>query len=162
MNGILTRHLNAIGHVERRYFAVPEGFALLTRLEQIDRAGMPLPESQRWEVNPIVEMNLGRFLESIFISTKGYFRFVAFIVADTSFGSGEPISRPGMQVLFARGYGDLPDDLGQRLVRDTTNCTVLIYEFVVTDVERETRVSDPSAIGARAHLLGLNLAEQLQ
>ena len=42
--------LQQAGYSELSYYAVPEGFAILTRLEKINTDGSSLPEEERWLV----------------------------------------------------------------------------------------------------------------
>jgi hypothetical protein len=93
-------------------FGIPDGFALLARLERINPDGSPYPGRLRWDVDPIPPRSLDEYLLDLFFSPPGYFRVVAFAVASSEpVGSNPDASLPatteGAKVL-PHEIADLP------------------------------------------------------
>ncbi len=155
-----SRVFNQVGHLERRYFYLPwePGFVMISRLEQTDRDGIALTGTARWEADVHFEYASPLdFLRSIFIPIEGHFRIVVFVVSVEAFSYGEPVLRADAISWFADGYENLPWSIGRLLVTERVRCTLLIYEFNVTDIDRVTSVSFPSQIGMDQHVANLNM-----
>ncbi len=45
---VISDALDSCGYVEKSYYSVPEGFAIVTRLEHINENGSPKNISERW------------------------------------------------------------------------------------------------------------------
>ena len=64
----LVEALDATGYYDKAYFSVPDGFALVTRLEQIEANGKSLQPPDRWsvQVKPLREFSLPAYLQALF------------------------------------------------------------------------------------------------
>ncbi|MGB2863641.1 MAG: hypothetical protein WBC05_09985, partial [Sedimentisphaerales bacterium] len=87
----LSRALDIAGYVEKSYYAAPDGFALVARLEQINPDGTPKSGSDRWavEVRPLHRFSLSGYLRALFKSDPGYFRIIVFIVTPHPFDKSD-------------------------------------------------------------------------
>jgi hypothetical protein len=145
--------LDRCGYVEKKYFTVPEGFAVVTRLERISADGTPLSPG-RWslETGPMHSFDLGEYLRRLFTANPGHFRIIVFITTSKPFTeSGAPIDAATAQRWFHEGLNRLPAELGARLVSEQDETTALIYEFERLEGKDPAFVSQ-SVIGAVAHL----------
>jgi hypothetical protein len=86
-NVILQNALRRTGYDTVSYLAVPHGFALVTRIEQIDNTGEPKPGASRWslEVQPLGfrKFSLSAYLHAQFYADPGRYRVLAFVVTDS-------------------------------------------------------------------------------
>jgi len=69
-------------YFERSYYGVPDGFALVTRLEQINSDGTSKEIPDRWstEIGPLRKFSLKPYLDALFRARTGYYRIIVFIV----------------------------------------------------------------------------------
>jgi len=159
----LLKALDPAGYVERRYFAFPGGFAMVSRLERIEANGKPATE--RWALdNPrMVEFSLSKYLRALFFAPSGRFRFVAFVVTDRPLTeSVSPTTREEYQRLFGTGIlNGLPAELRRVRISDETRCTVLIYEFLKPPGNAEATMVSPSSLSALQHLTAASLTPPL-
>jgi hypothetical protein len=72
------------GYSERSFYSVPDGFALVSRMEQITVNGESRPGSDRWstDMTPHV-FSLRSYLSTLFTSSPCRYRVIAFIVSPT-------------------------------------------------------------------------------
>jgi hypothetical protein len=155
---ILVAALNAGGYGTRSYYSVPSGFALATRIEQINEDGTPKMPPARFALEPEA-VSLFRpmdYLKALLKGVPGYYRVIVFIVTDTPFQASD--KRPteaqatawvssGVNVL-PRAIGDLP------FTRDV-NCTALVYEFTRKPGadSNATEFALPGHLDAMTHLV---------
>jgi len=128
----LSRALDSRGYVEKSYYAVPGGFAIGTRLEQIDDSGRPKTEPARWASSPgpINPFSLGAYVRALFTAPKGRYRIIVFIVTATPFGSsGKTVSADEAQKWLSAGLNKLPPSIGAQPYTPDVTTTALIYEF---------------------------------
>jgi hypothetical protein len=160
----LTIALGRAGYRELSYFAVPHGFALVTRLEQIDSDGTPKNGPNRWSVQfaaPLV-FSLREYLRALLTATPGYYRIVAFVVTDL------PITSKATTTNFAvakdwlwMGSNRLPASIGILKYSESYSCTVLIYEFEQRSGEESVTMLTPSPVPADEHLRRARIWESL-
>lgn len=76
----LASALRANGYVERSYYAVPDGFALVTRLEQIGSDGTSKPPPGRWSLSSrsASDFTLSDYVRALFTADPGYYRVIVF------------------------------------------------------------------------------------
>lgn len=129
--GHLVAALGQAGYSEKSFYVVPGGFALVTRLEQIEPDGTPLPEPARWsQALPHREIfSLADFIESLFTAPVGNYRVIAFIVTDVPFSSRGELSAAEMGDLLAGGLGWLPEEVRAKTFTAGHVGTALIYQF---------------------------------
>lgn len=147
--------LDVSGYFERSYYAVPGGFALVTRLEQINPDGTPMEGDNRWqvEVGPIRSFSLEAYLRALFTSSPGYFRIVVFIVTPYPFSQADAsVDRQDAIAWLSRGAHILPPEIGNLPYTERHSCTALIYEFEKIAGEQKARTLIPGRMLGRTHL----------
>ena len=152
-------------YFEKSYFAVPDGFALVTRLEQINDDGTPKAEPQRWasEVGPLREFSLAAYLRALFTSNVGYFRVIVFIVTHYPFSQADiRVDRKQAIKWLGNGLNKLPRSIGESLYSIDYSCTALIYEFEKSDSEKAVKTKIPGRLSGRTHLVKSQLWSQLE
>jgi hypothetical protein len=157
----LGRALDSKGYVEKSYYLVPNGFAIVTRMERIFEDGRSFTEPDRWIVEGYRILSLDNYFQSLFRVDKGYFRIVTFVVTDQPFAaSASQVTSKSATRWLHDGANYLPQPIaGQRTPR-SAQCTVLIYEFVKQ--HNADPVFDlPSLIGANQHVTGTGVLNAL-
>ncbi|MEX2497486.1 MAG: hypothetical protein WD397_01260 [Wenzhouxiangellaceae bacterium] len=149
----LGQALSGAGYVERSYFSVPDGFALVTRLEQIGPDGTPLDPPDRWsaDAGPVRQFDLRTVLRALFTANPGYFRILVFVVSPHPFNqSKEMVRREEAMEWLQEGMNRLPSAVARGRYTSIFRTTVLVYEF------EKSEFSDPLLISgrltARTHL----------
>ena len=151
----LSLALRDAGYAGKSYCAVPEGFALVTRLEQIESDGRPKPDSERWAVGmgPLREFSLSAYLKSLSSARAGYFRLIVFVVTPYPVSySKAKIIREEAQLWLQEGLNRLPPSIGAWRFTADHSCTALIYEFEKSEVERTPHTVIPGRLTGRTHL----------
>jgi hypothetical protein len=147
--------LDANGYAERSYYAVPEGFALVTRLEQILEDGRSKEAPERWatDIRPLRQFSLDAYLKALFTSNPGYYRVIVFIVTPNRFENSEQeVSRDEAMKWLRKGLAELPEDVGAGQYSRGYVCTALIYEFEQAARGSPAKQRVPSRLGAKDHL----------
>lgn len=149
----LVQALDVAGYVEKSYFAVPDGFALVTRLEQIDPDGTPLDPPDRWseEAGPVRQFDLRSILRALFTANPGYFRILVFVATPHPFSQSDQEVRREEAVAWLReGVNRLPDAVARQPYAPAFRTTALVYEF------EQPESGDPQLVSgrltARTHL----------
>lgn len=164
VDAVLSRALDARGYVEKRYYGVPDGFALITRIEQMLPDGASSPEPARWSVEPprLRPLSFTDYIKALFTAEPGFYRVLVFVVTATPFGqSPERMTSDQIKELFSAGLNVLPPVLAEIPYTPRTACTVLIYEFRKPDRADPARPLVPGALGASVHLTRSGLLDAL-
>lgn len=149
---VLSNAFRTNGYVEKSYYAVPGGFALVTRLEQINIDGTSKRLPSRWSTAPPTpEFSLAYYLSALFTAIPGYYRVIVFVVSNEPFIQTERRAGPEEALRWLRaGLNVLPESIGSQSYANAV-CTALIYEF-----ERppggEPTLHLPGKLGAQTHL----------
>ncbi len=128
----LSSALVSSGYSEKAYYYVPNGFALVTRIEQINSDGEPLAPPARWsiKVKSMTKLSWANYIKALFFSTVGHFRIIVFIVTDKPFAaSGKKIKRSKAVDWLKAGLNSLPRQIGTKNFGSHYECTAVIYEF---------------------------------
>ena len=161
----LSRAIRNCGYAEKSYYAVPGGFALVTRIEQFNPTdGRPLDGSRRWstKVGGMEKFSIRSYLRALFFGEKGRFRIFVFLVTPAPFSmTGSEVSKADTEEWLSRGLDRLPGRLGEQAVTPEHHCTVLVYEFE-QDESGEARFVNPSQFTAETHLRRANILNYLQ
>lgn len=146
--------LAEVGYSEKSFYAVPGGFALVTRLEQIELDGTPLPEPGRWSQAPPPSkiFSLGAFFGSLFNAPVGNYRVIAFIVTDQPFVTDGEVSAEEMEGFLAGGLSWLPEVIRARDFTAGHVGTALIYQFRKVGLYGEPVLHPDGAPTAQAQL----------
>lgn len=153
-NDVLQAALQSTGYMDTSYYAVPGGFALITRLEHTDASGASRPEDDRWlvEPEPLRRFSLRDYLRALFTADAGHYRIIAFIVTDTPVIQGEQrIAEKDALTWLREGRQGLPQAIAAWPWTADMVCTALIYEFV-REQAQDPRVVVPGELGGLTHL----------
>ncbi|QDU09437.1 hypothetical protein [Gimesia aquarii] len=157
--------LTAQGYSERSYFAVPGGFALVTRLEQFDENGKSKAPPDRWvtDIRPMRGFSLGEYIRTLFTASPGYYRIIVFIVTPVLFDqTNQEVNRDEAMAWLRSGLNNLPDDVGAQEYSQSHVCTALIYEFKQPEKGTDAELSVPGRLSGMEHLTNAGLFEELK
>jgi hypothetical protein len=150
--------LSGAGYLEVRYYAVPGGFALVTRIEQIEADGKP-KEPGRWDAAASFTgpFSIGGYLRSLFKAPRGRYRILVFVLTPVPFSqSSREVSREDAEAWLDIGANALPREVAMRPFTWDYGCTVLIYEFEKTGAEQAASLLHPG-LPVAVHLAGARL-----
>lgn len=152
----ITEALTAAGYDERAYYGLPNGFAVVTGLEQVDANGYSM-QAGRWvsHLTPMsmTDFSLGNYLAALFGAPKGYYRtFVFLVTSDLVVQSGTPVSQAEAGNWVIEGANKLPDSLKALSYTKDHTCTVYVYEFIQSGMGAQANLDIPSSITGRQHL----------
>ncbi len=162
----LEQALNSRNYAEHRYFSVPGGYALATRLEQIEEDGRSKPPPERWEgaVKPLrlLDFDLREYIDALFGARKGWFRIIVFVVTPEAFGQGgESVSKEEAMSWLTTGSLKLPAETRNQAYSEAHDCIALIYEFETDGPGAAAQTSLPSHLSGLDHLQGALLLQTL-
>lgn len=146
---------NQTGYSQKKYYQVPNGFALVSQLEQFRPDGSSKQEPDRWaaEFRPPKIFSLTSYIKAIFKANPGRYRIVAFIVTSQPFEeSKESITREEARGWLDKGMVVLPKSIGEQAYTDEHYCTALIYEFELPENGKEAVFRTSSNLTGRDHL----------
>lgn len=147
--------LKQSGYGQTGYYAVPGGFALVTRLEQFKPSGAPADELYRWSQqveNPRV-FSID-YLLTLLKGKVGHYRVIVFVVTNDFFSqeSGKRVEVGQAANLAIEGANVLPDSVGNLSFTDDYSCTALIYEFEKAAPDQPTQFKNNCTLLAETHL----------
>lgn len=167
VNDRLRNALDEAGYVESTYYRIPKGFALITRLEQIELNGHSKPLPARWSSQPsrISPFDLAVYIRALFTADPGYYRVIAILVTGQSFAqSGRRLGYEETVGLSLGGGNALPSETAEMPYLPPVQCTALIYEFERprgTTSNPDGWLLVPSRLDALTHLTGSGLLAAL-
>lgn len=145
--------LTRAGFAEWGYYHVPGGFALVSRLEQIERDGNPHRDRWAVDVSPRRAFSLWTYVSALFSATTGRFRVIVFVVTDTPFRpTAPPPDGPTAIAWLEQGMTGLPAPVRGRPYTTEHTCKALIYEFFKATPDHDAAIELPSHLDGRAHL----------
>lgn len=163
---ILSNALNSAGYFEKSYYAVPDGFAIVTRLEQINFDGTPKRGLERWatKVLPLRYFDLEQYILALFTSNPGYYRVIVFIVTHPFYQEGPEINHDEATAWLREGLNTLPRSIGKQSFSLGHTSTALIYEFEQSSrsEQGEVNIKIPGRLEARTHLVKAGLWTTLE
>lgn len=160
----LVAALDRAGYAERSYYAVPQGFALVSRMEQIEPDGKPWKGDGRWPVKaaPPPIFSLTSYLRALFSSPQGLYRVIVFVVTNRPFAQqAASQDSPPRQWVWA-GANRLPTVVGFVDFTSEYSCTALIYEFKREPGSKNATVVLPGNLPGRTHLERSKILSALQ
>jgi hypothetical protein len=156
----LQESLSGAGYEGSGFLAAPNGFVIVTQVEQTDAEGSPI-SGHRWvgDIAAGGSFSLNSIIRLLVAAPAGYFRVIVFVVSDHPEAGGEDNSeklellRRWSQVSQLR----LPPSVRSMPYDDSYSVTALVYEF-----EKHENGDDPSArvpgrLAAMRHLDGLKV-----
>lgn len=158
--------LDAKGYAQRSYFSVPNGFALVTQLEQYNGDdGSARNDRTRWLDYPAKDNFAGvlDYLKSFVMPQKGHFRLFVFVVTNHAFGgSTQRVSKEQATAWLSQGFNKLPQSLAAAPFSTGYDVTALVYEFEVPESNRKPVQKCPSPLfDAKTHLQKSGIAAGL-
>ena len=139
--------LNIIGRHGIRYYSVPNGFAMITRLEAIDEEGKKLRDVDR-SVSSFLT-----YIRDLFWVPPGHYRMVVFIVTDRRFAAtGPEMTSDDADTFFVGGFNDLMETYSTVKYTENYRTTALIYEFRKEKANEVAQVVLPGMFEAVDHL----------
>lgn len=147
VNAILRKALKDTQYHEHRYYGMPNGFALVARMEKIDEYGVPFKGKERWQIG-IQPTNPLDYIKAIFAAPKGYYRVIAFIVTDELFNSNTPATEQKVNAWFKskRKITELPSDVAafsypqDKKGNSPYQVIAFIYEFQTSDIGEKPKL----------------------
>lgn len=144
------------GYDEITLFSIPDGYAMVLQLEQIDENGTPLEIPFRWSirVKPPSIFSISSYLKALFTSAKGHFRLFVFLITDAPiiYDNTSSLSKNEIINLSNQGVNILPESIAKLDFSKNYNCTLLVYEFEQVDTEHQAIFKSNSEIPAKVHL----------
>ena len=157
--------LDATGYFERSYFAVPQGFAMVTRIERINDDGTPKPGDERWSATPGLAgaLELGKYLRGLFTARVGRYRAIVFAITPVPFHQSDvSVARDVVEDWLAEGFNVLPASVAVLPFTPGFACTALIYEFEARENQQIANLIAPSQLLGRRHLERAGVWQALQ
>jgi hypothetical protein len=161
----ITEALEQSEYYESSYYAIPAGFALVTKMEQIEYDGTPKQGLQRWSLEPwpLARFSLSNYLAALFRATSGYYRVIVFIVTHYPFTQSRvQITQEETAKWLSGGLNRLPSPIGDIYFSNDYACTALIYEFERATDAKEPSIRRPGLIPGRTHLVKAGIWGALQ
>ncbi len=157
--------LDAKGYAQRSYFSVPNGFALVTQLEQYNTDGTLRNDRTRWLDYPAQDNFAGvmDYLKALVMPQRGHFRLFVFVVTNRSFGGNTTrVSKAQATAWLSQGFNKLPRTIAAVPLTADFDITTLVYEFEVPESNRKPVQTCPSPrFDARTHLMKSGLGSGL-
>ena len=142
------------GYGERSFYGVPGGFAMASRIEQMNQDGTAKGPADRWslEVPPMRKFSLSAYVSALFTARLGFYRVIVFVITSHPFSqsTAKPTSEEA-QIWESSGLNALPEAIASRDYTSAHRCTALIYEFKRTGTQ-QAKFVDPSEITGQIHL----------
>jgi peptidoglycan hydrolase-like protein with peptidoglycan-binding domain len=155
----LERAFEQVGYFDRSFRGgVPDGFAMLTRLERINEDGTSMPEPDRWAVEEEPGFSLARYVEAHFAAPEGRYRVIVFVVTPEPVATTQDrVTQRQMLSFLANGADRLPLAVRRSPYTDEHRCTALIYEFEQEGLQGRAFLHVPGRLQGRTHLVGAGL-----
>lgn len=149
----LTAAINAAGYAEYTFYGVPDGFALVSRLERIEEDGRPSPNGFRYMQPGQEPFSLANYLSGLFVAPVGRYRQIVFVVTDVPVvATAPPLTQGRAGQLLREGADRLPTDFRQMPFTNDHDVTALIYEFQKTGQVGNMAQTQGGPLTARDHL----------
>jgi hypothetical protein len=164
VNNRLVAALEASGYVGKSYYAVPDGFALVTQLEQINADGTSRPVPDRWaaSVGTLHSFSLSEYLKALFTANVGHYRIIVIVLTPHPFSQSDAkVTREEALSWIPKGANQLPSSIAERAFTPDFACTALIYEFEELHAGDAATLVTPSNLSGRDHLMKSNVLSAL-
>jgi len=116
------------------WFRAPGGFALVSRIEQIDADGGSLNAPERWDLDVANLSDSGGLIgifKRLFAARPGYYRVILFAVTDEALSNqgGQQLTAEEANAWLDRGDDRLPASIARQIFTENHRCYYFIYEF---------------------------------
>jgi len=145
--------LDKAGYTDLSYYAVPDGFAIATRVERIESDGTSAPDTARWaDVETQRQWTLETLLRELVGAPIGHYRTIVFVFSPDAFQlDGSRITEAQAERWRSGGVDRLPVSLRGLAYGAGFRCDALIYEFQKRD-QAHPAVFVPGGLPAEIHL----------
>ncbi len=160
MDTLLRKALDEIGirDFHRRYYPIPNGFTLVTKLEKIDDNGVPTADRWSEDIFNIDPPSIANWFQALLTARKGRFRVIAIAVTSDDVNTdGNLGTRDDAKNWLNSGLSALSAFRAGCEFGTKHRVTVLVYEFEHVEQREPLLVSGTSI----DHLDGSGLREQL-
>lgn len=161
---LLQAGLQELGYDRHGYFHVPNGFAILTPIEQILSNGKALEGKDRWKDYPAGTDYEGilDYLSSLLQPRQGYFRLFVFVVTNQNVPKEAKKMEPGNAKEWLSSGGDrLPPRIGSISLSPEHKASVFIYEFTATKAVKVIEEDCQNRLLVKEHLTQSGLQQAL-
>jgi hypothetical protein len=126
--------LGKAGYRDLSHYAVPNGFAITTRVERIEVSGEPAAEPSRWVITEeplsMSTWTLEGVLRRLAGAPLGHYRVIVFVFSPDAFEiTGTPITQTQADEWRRGGLNRLPAALRSLTYGADFRCDALVYEF---------------------------------
>jgi len=160
----LSEALSSCEYAQTSYYAVPGGFGLVTRIEQINTDGTPKAPPNRWATAtaPPAHFSLSEYMKALLTANAGRFRIIVFVLTKYPFTqTSATVTREEAMTWLPNGANRLPSSIGDEPCTPSHLCTALIYEFELPETKNQAVLNKPSSLSCQAHLAAAHLWNQL-
>ena len=156
--------LAANGYTQISYYAVPEGFVMVTQIERMDANAASAAE-QRWstQIDPVslIPFSLNAYINALLGKNGDSFRVIVFVFTPTPFiTSNQAIAPESAMAWVEKGATDLPTALATRAYDVNTVCNALVYEFRISSLGAS--LQKPSDFDGVRHLRAAGILTTLE
>jgi hypothetical protein len=123
--------LNGCRYDVKKYYYVPDGFAIVTQMERINNDGTSTMPPDRWKYSISDDINDPvSYIKSLFSAPSGDFRVFVFIVTDIDLTSNnQKITEEEAMDWLGNGFTALPQNIKQIPFDDRYHFTMLVYHY---------------------------------
>jgi hypothetical protein len=139
-----------------RFLSVPNGFAVVTQMEQYNENGTIIKDSgTRWVHYPKQETFSWsiNYFNSLIFPKKGYLRLFVYIITSEVYSSTEEVvSKDQAAAWHNRGVNRLPSQVANIPFSEDYTINLLLYEFEVPESNHRAQQNCPCRYPAKEHL----------
>jgi hypothetical protein len=156
--------LKSRGYYYRKYMSVPNGFALVTQMEQYRSDFTCWPDEKRWSTVPVHESFKGfvDYISRLVYGEKALYRVFVFVVTNRSYDTDRAkVTKDEAAKWFDRARSCLPASIADDPFSGDYYVDALVYEFVVPQSNRVASQHCPT-IDTEKHLRNAGILDALQ
>lgn len=158
--------LDRLGYSQRAYFQTPNGFAVVTQMEQFDIAdGRSAPDKDRWKDYPVRNFStLVEYFKAIIMPEPGHFRIFVFLISTEDYQTtGNRPSKEEATAWLRDGCRNrLPQMIAQKTLTPQHYIDLLVYEFEALQTDKRCYLKCPSLLNGSDHYKKSGLSNQLR
>jgi len=167
VNAMIVECLEGSGYLssKRQYYAVPNGYAIVTRLEKINEDGSPRAGAERWEAkvkSTFKEFSILDYLKALVVGEEANFRVLVFMITDIPLTQSDKITEmTEAKSWLKKGMNALPDDLAEFEFTSSHKVNLLLYEFTQHESAKAELLKE-SRIDVEDHLVKTGIDELIE
>ncbi len=153
INGKICDALASNGYDDKTYYCVPDGFALVTHIEQINEDGTSKQPPDRFSLkfSPYNVFSISSYWHALLNAPIGYFRLIIFVVSNKTITPKGALLEAKAKALVDDG-NPLPKSIKVLPFTDNYSCVAYIYEFMNKQDYAKDTLLVPSDISGKQHL----------